>query len=128
EQGVQSLLIFEDDVAFREGWYPVYQSAVQELPKGWLQLYFSALNLKPAMPFSAHLERLSAACQTTAILYSMDGMEAALQCVQNARSELDWWMGLHLHPYGCSYLLSPQLTYQTGGYSDCQGIIRGATP
>ncbi|MDQ3621009.1 MAG: glycosyltransferase family 25 protein [Verrucomicrobiota bacterium] len=127
ETGLNSLLIMEDDVAFRDDWYLRFLQACGDLPKGWLQLYLSAGSVTPSTPVTPHLHRLTFACQTTAILYSRNGMEAALNCVLRARAELDWWMGLHLHPYGCSYEVKPQITYQTGGYSDCLGTVRGET-
>lgn len=131
EEGLQrnldSLLIMEDDVRFRPDWYDSYRRAHSALPKGWLQLYFSAGCMTPSVPVTANLHRLSGACQTTAILYSRAGMEAALNCINHARAELDWWMGYHLHPYACSYVIEPQITYQDGGFSDCRGTVRGQT-
>jgi len=128
DNDVDSLLIMEDDVAFRTGWYPRFRAAVSDLPKGWLQLYLSAGVIQPSMQVSSTLQRLTGACQTTAILYSRDGIEAAWKCTRHARAEIDWWMAHHLHPFGCSYVVDPQITYQTGGYSDCRGTIRGEMP
>jgi GR25 family glycosyltransferase involved in LPS biosynthesis len=125
--GLQSVLIMEDDVGFRENWHEHFLRAQAELPEGWLQLYLSAGVFKPSEIVSRHVHRLSGACQTTAILYSRDGIEAGLKCARSARAEIDWWMGLHLHPFGCSYVVEPHATYQVGGYSDCRGTFRGET-
>jgi hypothetical protein len=125
---LSSLLICEDDMAFRNNWRPVLERALNDLPSGWLQLYFSAWSFRPSIAVTPTLKRLQAACQLTAVLYSKEGIEAALKCVKHARSEIDWWMGLHLHPFGCSYVVEPGITYQTGGFSDCQGTWRGETP
>ncbi len=129
EANLRSLLIFEDDVRFVDGdWYSRFQTALAELPDGWLQLYLSAWDFRPATPVTPILNRLAGAFQTTAILYSQDGIEAALNCVRHARAEIDEWMGLHLHQYGCSYIIRPHLTFQDGGHSDCRGTTRGITP
>jgi|SoiMethySBSTD1v2_1073268.scaffolds.fasta_scaffold568913_2 hypothetical protein len=128
EAGLDSLLIMEDDVALRDDWYPAFLRAYADLPPGWLQLHLSAASIRPSLPVTPHLRRLTFACQATAILYSRDGIEAALNCSIHAKAEIDWWMGLHLHPFGCSYIVEPPITYQTGGYSDICGTIRGETP
>jgi hypothetical protein len=124
----KSVLVLEDDVEFTSNWRAALAAAYSELPKHWLQLYFSAMPMIDSLDYSPHLQQLRAACQTTAILYSHDGIEAGLNCIRSARCELDWWMGLHLHPFGCSYVVSPQITYQREGYSDCRGSWRATMP
>lgn len=116
--GRHSILIMEDDAILVDRWYETFTAARSELPVGWLQLYLSAGSFRPSVQVSPHLHRLSGACQTTAILYSKDGIEAGLACCRNARNEVDFWMALHLHPFGCSYSVHPQVTWQKGGYSD----------
>lgn len=120
--GLESLLIFEDDVAFRDGWYEKLALSTSELPEGWLQLYLSANNFVGATTqISKNLRRLGGAWHTTAILYSRDGIEAAHNCLLHARMEIDDWMAFHLHPFGGSYLVDPSITFQTGGFSDLVG-------
>lgn len=126
EKGKQRLLVMEDDVDLRADWHPILLRALSDLPAGWLQLYLSADSFRTPSPFSPNLKRLNGARQTTAILYSREGMRASLNCILTARAELDWWMGLHLHPFGCSYVVEPQITFQTGGFSDCRGTYRGS--
>lgn len=125
--GRSSILIMEDDVCFSENWLSYLEQAYSELPEGWLQLYLSASDFRASQPVSRHLRRLLGAYQTTAILYSARGIEAALNCLQQSRSEIDHWMGMHLHPYGNSYVIEPQLTFQKGGISSIMGFDRGVT-
>lgn len=127
EAGLSSLLVVEDDAGLVQGWRSTLLDSIADLPQGWLQLYLSAGTFRPSLSVTPRLRRLRGACQTTAILYSVDGMEAALNCIKCARAEVDFWMGMHLHPYGCSYEVAPSVTYQTGGYSDCRGVLRGPT-
>jgi len=127
DNGLRSILVMEDDAAFVDGWYERFLAAKAELPQGWLQLYFSAGSFRPSTQISRHLHRLRAACQTTAILYSEEGIEAGLKCLHSARSEIDFWMALHIHPFGCSYSIHPQITWQTGGYSDILSYNKHAT-
>ena len=125
--GLRSLMIIEDDCVFAEGWREVLDAAVSELPSGWLQLYFSAADFRASNHYSAHLHRLNGAYQTTAILYSEAGIDAALNSIRNSRSEIDHWMGHHLHPFGNSYVLNPKITSQQGGVSDIMSFDRGTT-
>lgn len=122
---LESLLIMEDDVAFRPGWRDLLMRAVSELPDGWLQLYFSGHPFNPPERVGTHLLRLTGAWQTTAILYSRRGIEMALECVRSAQCEVDHWMAVELHPLGNSYMVDPQITYQSAGFSDCRGEFRG---
>ncbi len=124
DAGRRSLVIFEDDFAFVDGWSERLPAALAELPTGWLQLYFSAVDFVPRTPVSSHLRRLGGAYHTTAILYSEAGIEAALECVRRSRKEIDNWMGKHLHPSGGSYVVYPRITYQTGGTSDITSLDR----
>jgi len=127
KQDLRSLLIIEDDMHFINEWRDHYQRALHELPQGWLQLYFSAANFRPPFQISNHLDRLTGAYQTTAILYSKLGIKAALKCLRKSNCEIDVWMGEHLHPFGCSYVIRPYISFQDGGVSDIMGKARGIT-
>ncbi|MES2570535.1 MAG: glycosyltransferase family 25 protein [Verrucomicrobiota bacterium] len=127
EKNLRSLLIIEDDMALEPGWLRTLQSAIKDLPAGWFQLHFSANEFRASAPVSSHLHRLSGARQTTAILYSRTGIGAALNCLRHSRLEIDQWMGDHLHPFGNSYVMNPQIAHQQGGVSDIMGFDRGIT-
>lgn len=118
QRGVESLLIFEDDAVFLENWLERYHAARSELPEGWWQLYLSGRPFHPAERFSERLKRLRGAWQTTAILYSHEGIRAALDCVKTAKCEVDHWMGLRLHPAGRSFMANPPVTFHPGDDSD----------
>ncbi len=126
-KGLRSLMIIEDDMVLETGWLEKLRAALLELPKGWLQLYFSANNFSPSAPVSENLRRLGGAYQTTAILYSQTGIEAAIQCLRHSRNEIDFWMGRHLHPFGNSYVVHPCIAFQQGGVSDIMSYDRGVT-
>ena len=126
--GLDSLLLVEDDMHWVERWLDRYIASVAELPRGWLQLYLSSGDFKPSQSVSANLHRLGGAYQTTAILYSAAGIEAALKSLRHSRCEIDVWMGNHLHPFGCSYAIRPGICFQKGGVSDILSYDRGITP
>ena len=126
--GLDSLLIFEDDAHLTEGWLKHYKAALTELPAGWHQLYLSASPFRKSVPFSKTLWRIAAAYQTTAILYSLEGIEVALKCLRKSRAEIDYWYGIHLHPFGNCYSIHPSIAYQEGGVSDIMSFNRGITP
>ena len=125
--GLQSLLILEDDCVLNWDWRKKLEASVSELPPGWLQLHLSAMDFRPSSPVSANLHRLAGAYQTTAILYSEAGIAAALNCLRHSRSEIDHWMGNHLHPFGNSYVVHPRIANQQGGVSDIMSFDRGVT-
>jgi hypothetical protein len=126
--GIGSLLIMEDDAHLEEGWEETYAAALGELPRGWLQLYLSAWHFQPAQAVSPHLHRLTGAYQTTAILYSAAGIEAAVRAARCSRCDIDAWLAKRLHPFGHSYVITPGITFQDGGYSDIRSVDRGVTP
>ncbi len=126
--GVKSLLILEDDAHLVEGWMERYRAALAEVPAGWLQLYLSAWDFRSSQQISAHLHRLAGAYRTTAILYSEAGIEAAVKAARRSRCDIDEWLAKHLHPYGNSYVIRPEITYQDGGISDIRSVDRGVTP
>ena len=125
--GLDSLLILEDDAHLETGWLKRYQMALGELPMGWLQLYLSAWD-HGGSHFSKSLRRMSFAYQTTVILYSKAGIEAALNCLRHSRCEIDHWAGLHLQAFGNSYLIQPRIAYQEVGLNDIMSFDRGMTP
>lgn len=125
--GRKSLFIIEDDMCFTWGWREKLEAALRELPEGWLQLHLSAMDFRPSGYVSHHLRRLGGAYQTTAILYSEAGIAAALNCLRHSRSEIDHWMGHHLHPFGNSYVVHPRIANQQGGVSDIMSFDRGVT-
>jgi hypothetical protein len=127
DTGLKSILIVEDDMNFEIEWQRRLETALAELPSGWLQLYFSANEYDRSEPVSRHLRRLNGAYQTTAILYSETGIEVALKCLQNSRMEIDCWMGKHLHLFGGSYVVQPHISFQDGGMSDTMCYRRGIT-
>ena len=120
-RGAESLLILEDDAVFLENWVERYFAARAELPEGWWQMYLSAAPFKPVEKFSGRLNRLRGAWQTTAILYSHEGIRAALDCVSKAACEVDHWMALRLHPAGRSFMANPPVTFHPAGDSDIRG-------
>ncbi len=124
---IQSLLVIEDDMLFVDDWLARYRESLVELPEGWLQMYLSTSNYREAEPFSKNLRRLRGSYQTTAILYSRAGIEAAYKCLRTSRCEIDVWMGNHMHPFGCSYGIEPRIACQQGGYSDIMSFDRGTT-
>jgi hypothetical protein len=126
-RGLKSLLILEDDACFVEDWFGRFQNACSELPDGWMQLYLSRADFRGALPHSPHLRQLRGAYQTTAILYSAIGIEAAVRCITHSKSEVDHWMAEHLHPFGNSYAVQPGICFQRGGVSDIMGFNRGVT-
>ena len=125
---LHSMLIFEDDVVLVPGWRATLEKALCELPEGWMQLQFSAGEFRPSRRISPTLRCLGGAYQTTAVLYSKSGIAAALKCLRHSRSEIDHWLGNHLHPFGNSYVVEPQVACQSGGMSDILGFERGITP
>lgn len=126
--GLESLLIMEDDAVFGPGWLNVLSSAIADLPDGWFQLYLSAWHFRRPVDISPSLQRVCAAHQTTAILYSQIGISAALNCLNNSRCEIDHWYAVHLHPFGNSYATRPGVAFQDGGVSDIMSVDRGITP
>ena len=126
--GLKSLLIIEDDMHFKEGWLETLQAGLSQLPEGWMQLYFSAGEFHPSVRVSRNLERLGGAWQMTCVLYSEAGIAAVLNAFRCSRCEIDHWLGVHLHPFGNSYVLDPQVTSQEGAVSDIMGFERGVTP
>lgn len=126
--GLKSLLIIEDDMHFKEGWLETLQAGISQLPEGWMQLYFSAGEFHPSVRVSRNLERLGGAWQMTCVLYSEAGIAAVLNAFRCSRCEIDHWLGVHLHPFGNSYVLDPQVTSQEGAVSDIMGFERGVTP
>ena len=126
--GVKSLLIMEDDAHLVDDWLERYAAAIREVPRGWLQLYLSAWDFQSSQQVSANLHRLAGAYQTTAILYSEAGIEAAVKAARCSRCDIDEWLAKHLHPYGNSYVIRPEITYQDGGVSDIRSVDRGLTP
>ena len=127
ESDVQSLLVIEDDMLLVDGWLERYKASLAELPDGWLQMYLSTSNYRVAEPFSKNLRRLRGSYQTTAILYSRAGNEAACKCLRTSRYEIDVWMGDHMHPFGCTYGIEPRIACQQGGFSDIMSFDRGTT-
>jgi hypothetical protein len=127
ESGFESLLIFEDDMALEEGWREVLERAVQELPRGWHQLCLSATLYREAQPYSAHLKRITASYKNTAILFSKEGIASALKAGLKARNEIDCCWTEHVHPFGLSFVVHPQITYQTGGFSSIVNVVRDRT-
>lgn len=125
--GLKTLLLIEDDMHLVDGWLERLIPAMSELPPGWMQLYLSAADFRKSEPFSKNLHRIHGSYQTTAILYSAVGIEAAYQCLKRSRSEIDHWMGRHLHPFGNSYAVRPGIAYQKGGVSDIMSFDRGVT-
>lgn len=90
------------------GWLKRYREALEELPHGWLQLYLSSSNYGHAVSVSPNLLQLRGSYQTTAILYSRAGIEAARQCLRHS-----------------GYAIEPRIAYQNGGFSDIMGFDRG---
>jgi GR25 family glycosyltransferase involved in LPS biosynthesis len=125
--GLRSLLIIEDDMCLIDHWCETFRAAISELPTGWMQLYLSRGDFRPSVRISRHLRRLTGAYQTTAILYSEIGIQAAINCLRSSRSEIDHWMSNHLHPFGNSYAVCPSIAYQQGGISDIVSCDRGIT-
>lgn len=120
----ENALIFEDDVILKNTMHLHY--AMNELPEDWDLLFLGANILgSDVHPFeapvrhSSHLFVLRHAWQTHAVGYSKRGMEKVLDTfkVDNGYN-YDEWLRHNILPAGKSFIIAPQIAYQSPGYSD----------
>lgn len=114
------VLICEDDVHLLYGAQYVKQfvsDALQQMPKGWWQLYLGANIEQPGSiaRINHWLGRVSHAKALHACVYSKAGLEQALKIDE---IPYDDRIAEVMHPKGNSYITWPMLATQSPGYSD----------
>jgi hypothetical protein len=85
-QGIDEVMIFEDDISFKDGFVEKFHELKKELPNDWLMVHLSYCCLHYMNPYSTNLKIGKCLC-TPCMYYSKAGMELI---EQNARFLEPW--------------------------------------
>jgi GR25 family glycosyltransferase involved in LPS biosynthesis len=117
--GVDSVLIFEDDVEFSDDFEQQLQVTLDTLPADWHMLYLGAIQLEDPQPINLGLQRISRAYSTYAYAINHRLFDAFIALNEYADQPLDVNQFELQQNYNC-YCVHPYQAWVEVGYSDAQ--------
>ncbi len=122
EQGLQNILVFEDDVLFVQDPTLVMDNVVKQLPEKYDMVLLGGQIKGFSYPHSENLLGLVGGWSTHAVIYSLQGMKDILALGMTA--PIDNFFVDKIHNRGYSYCVRPLLATQREGFSDiCKNEI-----
>jgi len=120
DNGLDSLLIFEDDLILADDFNQRFETAIKELPEDWCMLYFGGNHFKGTKPFSPNLVQLNGTLTTHAIAIHSRFYDVAIKTISESLNQIIdvYYMQLH-NLYPC-YAINPKIAFQAQGFSDLE--------
>ncbi|MEM9348014.1 MAG: glycosyltransferase family 25 protein [Planctomycetota bacterium] len=130
EEGLDSVLVFEDDLAFKPEFEHLIQPTLATLgKKSWDLFYLGFTPKAPLLPAGDGLVRTYGGATTHAIAYHRRAMTELIRCLPDETNVLrflsryksvDRYYWQKIAPRMRCYAASPMLVFQRGDFSDIQ--------
>ncbi|HYW69621.1 MAG TPA: glycosyltransferase family 25 protein [Pyrinomonadaceae bacterium] len=118
-QGVERVLILEDDVAFDDDLARKFAAGIADLPHDWDMLFFGALHKEEPIPITENLVRITRANSTFACALRDTVFDAFIELNSNTREVLDHNSFVLQQQFNC-YCFMPHLAWVDVNVSDAQ--------
>ena len=119
DDGLSSVLIFEDDVAFDEAFETKFAAGIADLPADWDMLFFGALHKEEPIRITKNLARITQANSTFACALRSTVFDAFIELNSNTKEVLDINSLVLQQRFNC-YCFMPHLAWVETGVSDAQ--------
>ena len=119
--GVQRLLVMEDDAEFRSTFGADAAAFVKSVPADWECLMIGGQHMAPGVPVSDGVVRCKNTQRTHCYAVNRDGMAALAKLWSESVNHIDWDMGPCLGQRGKTYAPSSFLAGQASSQSDISG-------
>lgn len=121
--GVQSLLMLEDDVVFTQDFGLRLSECVADLPADWQMFYFGVNHMRPSIPVTDRIHRVVCGYTTHAFVIREAAIGIALDDNLLKIGAIDMTLAEVQKRLPC-YSASPALATQEVGFSDICGTIK----
>ena len=122
EAGLESVLIFEDDVAFDDDLNDKFNEWIKEVPEDWDMLYFGGNhNVREVKRCDEHLMRVTKTQTTHAYAVKCTVYDMVIDKLESLGAEVDV-MYTDLQKLCNAYCFTPRLAWQRPCISDIQGV------
>src|ERR1043166_8249440 len=119
DDGLSSVLIFEDDVASDEAFGTKFAAGIADLPADWDMLFFGALHKEEPIRITENLARITQANSTFACALRSTVFDAFIELNSNAQEVLDINSLVLQQKFNC-YCFMPHLAWVETDVSDAQ--------
>ena len=120
ELGLSNVLVFEDDVLFREDWEKTYTENYKDIPEDWDMIYLSTNSMHRVITRTISDKIVKAhTCLTThsyAIKSSL--FDLAMEHIIKLNNPVDGCYGSIIQPINNCYIFDPGVCTQMNGFSD----------
>jgi|TARA_R110000851_G_scaffold56338_3_gene131765 GR25 family glycosyltransferase involved in LPS biosynthesis len=120
ELGLSNILIFEDDILFKDDWEKIYTDNYKDIPEDWDMLYLSTNSIYKVIT-SKVSERISKAhnCLTTHS-YAIKSrlFNLAMEHIIKLDQPVDGCYAHYIQPHNNCYIFDPGVCIQMNGFSD----------
>lgn len=119
--GVDRLLVFEDDAEFRDDFPADAEKFVESVPSDWECLMLGGQHMAPPIAVSEGVVRCKNTQRTHCYAVTQEGMKTLAKLWAESVNHIDWDMGPCLGQRGRTYAPSPFLVGQASSRSDING-------
>jgi len=119
---LENILIFEDDVIFREDAQNIFDRAMNQMPNDWQMIYFSGHHRKPFKLIADNVAKIYATYTTHGYVIRNSLYDIIIEKALISGKELDVFYATEIHPFYNCYCIRPPILWQAAGFSD---ILQG---
>lgn len=118
--GLDSVMVFEDDVVLHDDFTTILSTAMQELPVGWDMLYFGGSHREPPRDYSEYLLRVRRTLTTHGYILHRPAFVLMLRLLSKLNEPVDC-LFTKLQTIGGYFVTNPPIAWQRKGFSDIVG-------
>lgn len=119
EEKLKSILVLEDDAEFIEGFLGKFKEYYKQVPKDWQMLYLGGSHLRPIIPVSTNVAKISHTYTTHSYAIKDSVYDMVIKRFPNLQKEVDVYYA-DIQKIIKAYVIRPHLTWQKEGFSDIQ--------
>jgi GR25 family glycosyltransferase involved in LPS biosynthesis len=118
EEGLNQILILEDDAVFSEDLQPQFENYVKQVPKDWDMLYFGGNhNNEPLQKITENVYKIHKTYTTHAYAVKKSVFPVVIKMFPKLNHEVDVMYSILQNSFEC-FVFKPHLAWQRNGYSD----------
>ena len=126
EQGLESIMIFEDDAELSPNFINEYEKILSEIPNDWDLVYFGGWNVGEKIKYSESLDIAQRVFTTHSFMVKNKFYDTILESINSRDWKIDVLIA-DILPIGNCFICNPTIAWQKEGYSDIEYQVTNNT-
>ena len=120
ELGLSNILVFEDDILFKDDWEKIYTDNYKDIPEDWNMIYFSTNSMHKVITEKISDRIFKAYNCLTTHSYAIKStlFDESMEHIIKLDQTVDGCYASHMQPSNNCYIFNPGICTQMNGFSD----------